>query len=410
MFFFYELITILLLFLSPIIYFFRLIIGKEDFSRILERYSLFKISNSSKITLWFHGASVGEILSVIPIIKIFDKDKKIKKILLTSSTKSSAQIIKNFRFKKTLHKYYPLDENYITKRFIKFWKPKTAIFIDSEIWPNMFKNLEEKKIPIILINGRITKKSYRRWSNFSYFAREIFSKISLALPQNQESFNYLKKLGVKNIKSVGNLKYFGETTNKASTNLKKLFINRKVFCCASTHSGEENFIAEAHIKARKKVKNLITIIIPRHIHRVNSIIQDLKTKNLKVIKRSSGKSPKKSTDIYIVDTYGEANQFYSLCNLSFVGGSLIKHGGQNPLEPARNKNYILHGPHTDNFDEVYSLLTKLNIAYKINSNSNMAKLIQTKIEHKQKAKVSNKLKILGENILKNNISEINKFL
>ena len=127
------------------------------------------------------------------------------------------------------HRYMPLDVNFLIKSFLERWKPEKIFLIDSEIWPNMFKNLEEKKIPIILINGRITKKSYRRWSNFSYFAREIFSKISLALPQNQESFNYLKKLGVKNIKSVGNLKYFGETTNKASTNLKKLFINRKVF-------------------------------------------------------------------------------------------------------------------------------------------------------------------------------------
>ena len=192
--------------------------------------------------------------------------------------------------------------------------------------------------------------------------------------------------------------------------LKKLFRNRKIFCCASTHNGEEIFIAEAHIKSRKKIKDLITIIIPRHIQRTSSIIDDLQTKNLEIVTRSSGKPIKRSTDIYIVDTYGEVNQFYNLCNLSFVGGSLIKHGGQNPLEPARNKNFIIHGPYTHNFDEVYSMLSKLNISAKINTTDNMSKLIQKRIAYKQNNKVAKRLNALGKNILKNNIYEINKFL
>jgi len=409
MFFIYELLAIIIVLLSPVIYFFRILFDKEEYSRILERYSFYLKSNKKK-TIWFHGVSVGEILSIIEIIKIYENENKIEKILLTSSTKSSAQIIKKFKFKKTIHKYFPLDENYLTKKFIKFWNPKIAIFIESEIWPNMFNNLYKKNIPIILINSRMTKKSFKRWIKFPKFSKNVFSKISLGLPQNKESEIYLKKLGVKKIKLVGNLKYFGETKNKINLNLKKLFRNRKIFCCASTHSGEESFIAEAHIKSRKKIKDLITIIIPRHIHRTNSIIDNLQTKNLEVVTRSSGKQIKKSTDIYIVDTYGEVNQFYNLCNLSFVGGSLIRHGGQNPLEPARNKNYIIHGPYTHNFDEVYHMLSKLNITSKINTIDSMTKLIKKRIAYKQKNKVVEKLNALGKNILKNNINEIDKFL
>ena len=410
MFFFYELITILLLFLSPIIYFFRLIIGKEDFSRILERYSLFKISNSSKITLWFHGASVGEILSVIPIIKNLENNKKIKKILITSSTTSSASILKKIKFKKTTHKYFPIDEVSLVKKFIKFWRPKVAIFIDSEIWPNMLNNLSKEKIPIILINGRITSRSFNRWMLFPTFAKNIFNKISLALPQNQETIKYLKKLNVKKIKFVGNLKYFGEKKVEPKSSFKNIFRNRKIFCCASTHNKEEIFIAEAHKIARKKINNLITIIIPRHIQRTNSILNELKDKNLNIITRSSGKKLRPDTDIYIVDTYGEVNQFYNLSNLSFVGGSLIKHGGQNPLEPARGKNYIIHGPYINNFKEVYNQLLKLKIASKINNIFMMNKFIEKKINYKLPQKINNKLSSIGKNILKNNIYEINRFL
>ena len=410
MFLIYKLLTIIFVIFSPIFFLIRIFLGKEDFKRFLEKYCIYKIGYNDKETIWFHGASVGEILSVIPLIKKIEENKNVKSILLTSSTTSSASIFKKIKLKKTKHVYFPIDEENLTKKFIKFWKPKVAIFIDSEIWPNMIRNLNKKNIPIILINGRITFKSFNRWIKVPQFAKSIFGKIALALPQNKETHDYLKQLGVKKMKSVGNLKYFGETKNKININLKKLFRNRKIFCCASTHNGEESFIAEAHIKSRKKIKDLITIIIPRHIQRTSSIIDDLQTKNLEIVTRSSGKPIKRSTDIYIVDTYGEVNQFYNLCNLSFVGGSLIKHGGQNPLEPARNKNFIIHGPYTHNFDEVYSMLSKLNISAKINTTDSMSKLIQKRIAYKQKIKVAKRLNALGKNILKNNIYEINKFL
>ena len=192
-----------------------LLFHQEVINNIRRDESIRNIQSNSnnfncKDTIWFHGASVGEIVSIIPLIKKLEKRKSIKRILITSTTLSSSIVLSNYNFKKTTHKYFPLDVNFISKKFINFWKPKLAIFVDSEIWPNMIKNLSLNKIPIILINARITKKSFSRWNYFRSFANSIFSKISLAMPQNYETSKYLKKLGVKNIKNFGNLKYFDQ--------------------------------------------------------------------------------------------------------------------------------------------------------------------------------------------------------
>mgnify|MGYP000317189752 CR=1 FL=1 len=410
MFLLYEVLAIIFILFSPIIFFIRLITGKEDVNRILEKYCIYSKNYKNVKTIWFHGASVGEILSIIPIIKILEKNKKIKRILLTSTTKSSALIYNKYKFKKTIHAYYPIDENNLTKRFINYWKPHLAIFIDSEIWPNMFINLNKKKIPILLVNGRITSKSFYRWMKFIKFAKQIFSKITLALPQNKETAIYLKKLGVKNIKISGNLKYFGEIENNTDQKLIKFFKNKNIFCCVSTHNNEEKFIGQIHKEIKKVYKSLITVIIPRHINRTNYILNELEGNNLKVVTRSSGEKLHHKTDIYIVDTYGETQKFYKLSNICFVGGSLVPHGGQNPLEPARNNNFILHGQYIDNFTEVYSMLSKLKITKKVKNVDDMKKIILNKIKHKQSKNVISKLNLLGKNILKRNFNEINKYL
>ena len=334
----------------------------------------------------------------------------VKKIILSSSTTSSALIFSKYKFKKTTHVYFPIDTNYLSNKFIKYWKPQVALFIDSEIWPNMIKNLNKNKIPIILLNGRITKKSFLRWKKFPSFSKEIFSKISLAMPQNDETMKYLKKLGVKKVKFAGNLKYFGQSKKIIDKNTKKIFKNRLIFCAASTHYSEELFIGKTHKELKLKYNNLITILIPRHTNRSKSIANDLESLNLKVITRSSKKQISKNTDIYIVDTYGETSKFYGLSNVTFVGGSLVPHGGQNPLEPARMGSYILHGSNIQNFREIYIMLSKLNISSKINNIINMKKIVSKKIKFKQPQTVIKKLNYMGNEILKKNINEINKFL
>ena len=411
MFIVYDLLNLILLIFSPLILLTRFFLGKEDKKRFKEKFCLFSKRNNSRETIWIHGASVGEILSIIPIIKELEKDKNIKKILLTSSTTSSASVVLKFKFKKTVHQYYPLDINFLTKFFINYWKPKIAIFVDSEVCTNMYRNHYIKKIPLILLNARITKKSFNRWKFFPNFSKAIFSKITLALPQNSETKQYLHLLGVKNIKIAGNLKYFGNLEKKKIKNdLSNKFYKRNIWCAASTHKEEEKFIGRVHNELRSEIKNLITIIIPRHINRTKSIINELNGIGLNYQLHSENKKIKKNTDIYLVDTYGEAIKFYLLSKLTFLGGSLVKHGGQNPLEPAREGNYILYGPNISNFKEVYKMLNFLKIAKKINSIKEVKEIVLKRINFNQNNKAKFKLKNIGNKILAKNLLEIKKFI
>jgi 3-deoxy-D-manno-octulosonic-acid transferase len=411
MYFIYSILTNLVIIFSPLIFVFRILKGKEDRKRFQEKFCIYSKKNSFK-TIWIHATSVGELMSVIPILKKLENHKKVNKIILTTSTTSSAKIFEKLNFKKTFHKYFPLDTNYLTKKFIKYWQPQLAIFVDSEIWPNMFKNLNKKQIPIIILNARITKRSFNKWKIFPSFTKQVFSKISLALPQNLETLRYLKILGVKNIKLAGNLKYYGEKNleNKNNPLLKKKFKNFKIWCAASTHNGEEILIGKLHKNLKKFKKKLLTIIIPRHINRSLKIIDDLNKINLKTITHSSKNKLQKDTDIYLVDTYGEASKFYNLTSVAFVGGSIIKHGGQNPLEPARLGNYIINGPNIDNFKEIYAFLIKNKISLTTSNIIRMKRTILTKFNNKISNQNRKKIFNIGNKILNQNFFYINKYI
>jgi len=411
MYFIYNTLTLIILIISPIIFLSRLLKGKEDKKRFLEKFCIHSKKNSSK-TIWFHAASVGELMSIIPIIKTFEKNIKIKKILLTTTTTSSAKIFNKLKFKKTTHQYFPLDINIFSKKFIKYWRPQLAIFVDSEIWPNMFINLNKEKIPIILLNARLTKKSFERWMQFKNFSNFIFSKISLALPQNIETKKYLKLLGVRNIKTAGNLKYYGEKKVINYRNLKLLnrFKKFKIWCAGSTHYSEEILIGKIHKFLKIKEKNLLTIIIPRHINRSKNIIKELKKINLKIISHSESRSLPSNTDIYLVDTFGETSKFYNLTNVSFIGGSFIKHGGQNPLEAVRLGNYVVSGKNVDNFKEIYSYLNQNKISFFANEKKGIEKIIKKKINKKLPNIFKNRIYNNGIKILNKNIFYINKFI
>ncbi len=412
MFVIYNFFLFIFVLISPLIIFVRIFLGKEDQNRFKEKYGFLAKNNKANETIWIHGASVGEILSIIPIVRRFEEDRKVKRILITSSTTSSSNILSKFKFKKTVHQFYPFDLNFLTKYFINHWKPKLAIFVDSEIWPNMFNNLYRRNIPLILLNARITKKSFNRWKFFPNFSKKIFEKITLALPQNMESKKYLKLLGTKNIKFAGNLKFFGEVQKDNIKNLiiKKKFSKKIIFCAASTHRTEEIFVGKVHKELKSEIKNLITILIPRHVNRKKEIIDELNKIGLNSQLHTSQKKLSKDTDIYIVDTYGETAKFYSLSKLTFLGGSLIPHGGQNPLESAREGNYILYGPHVENFKEVYEMLEKFKIATRVSSIKNMKSVVNQKINFLQRNTVNKKLKYLGDKILNKNLYQIKKFI
>ncbi len=405
----YNILGIVFLLISPFILFFRIINGKEDLRRVLEKYAYYN-KKKSDTTVWFHGASVGEIMTILPLVNKFEKDNSIKKILLTSSTLSSASIIAKKPFRKTTHIYYPFDIGFICNNFLNYWKPKIAIFVDSEIWPNMYKKINSKKIPLILINARITIKSFNRWQIFPSFAKNVFNKITIALPQNQETKNYLKRLGVKKIKFIGNLKYFKNDKQSLKTNIQKYFKNRKVLCAASTHYNEEKIIGKLHLKLKKKFKNLITILVPRHVNRSDEIKQELRKLKLIVTKRSSGHKPSDECDIYIVNTYGEMSKFLKLSNVAFIGGSIVNHGGQNPLEAVRMGNYVMHGRKVDNFKEIYKELKSLKISSEVKSIDQMEKVFAKNHNYKASNNKLNKINYLGNKIFENNVEEIKNYL
>ena len=411
MYFVYSVFTYLVFIFSPFIILFRIINGKEDPTRFKEKFCIYSKKNYLK-SIWFHAVSVGELMSIIPVLEKLEKNNKIKQIIVTSSTTSSAKIFEKQKFKKTIHKYFPLDTNYLNNKFINNWKIKTAFFVDSEIWPNMIKNLNKKKIPIIILNARITEKSFQRWKIFSKFTKSIFQKITIALPSNEDTKYFLKRLGTRKIEFAGNLKYYDESKNKLIFNkdLKKKFKYFKIWCAASTHNGEEIFISKLHKILKKKENNLLTIIIPRHIDRCKTIIEDLKKQNLKIITHSSNQEIKRNTDIYLVDTYGEAKKFYNLSNITFVGGSIIKHGGQNPLEPARLGNYIINGPNIGNFREIYNFLVKNKMSTTTASTLNIKKIVQEKINQKISNKNKEKIFKIGNIIINKNMFYINKYI
>ena len=409
----YRLILNLIFLLSPLIIIYRLLKKKEDIKRFKEKFCFFSKKKSYGNLIWFHGASVGEIKSIIPIIEKLERDKKVKKILITSNTLSSSKIISQYKFKKTLHQFFPIDTNFLSQKFLNFWKPSVAFFIDSEIWPNMFYNLEKKKIPIVLLNGRITKKTFKNWSLVPSFSRNIFSKFELCLSSSIESKKFLTKLGAKKVKFLGNLK-FSQSENEnfqLSQKLKKFFYNKKIWCASSTHNNEEIFCGKIHIELKKKYKNLLTIIIPRHVDRVKYIKSDLNELNLTVHSHEDIGKIKRETDIYLVDTYGKTKSFYNHCKNVFLGGSLVSHGGQNPLEAAQFGCNVLHGPNVFNFSEIYKYLQKNNIAKKVTNQSDMLSELDKLFGRKNPSKqIQKKLNSIGDKILKNSYYEIGKLL
>ena len=413
MLFIYRIIINLITLISPIIILLRLLKKKEDPKRFKEKFCSFSKKKIKGKLIWFHGASVGEILSVIPLIEKLEKKGEIKQILITSNTLSSSKIISNLKLTKVIHQFFPIDTNYHTQKFLKYWKPSIAIFIDSEIWPNMIYNIKKNNISLTLINARITNKSFRKWKIFSKTAKNIFQKFDLCLSSSLKSKRYLKILGVKKIKYIGNLKFTQteKDINELNKSLRKFFLTKNIWCASSTHEKEEKICLEVHKKLKLKYKNLLTIIIPRHIHRTKEILSEIKKLNLKVHLHDSGGIVNNKTDIYLVNSFGQTQSFFKICKVIFLGGSIIKHGGQNPLEPARFGCKILHGPNVWNFNEIYNLLKNYKITIKIKDSKQLFSKVNDMINKKSKTNdLKNKFKGLGNKILNSTLKEMNLYI
>ena len=405
----YNFLVYIIIILSPLIIIYRIFKKKENPKRFLEKFSINKGVRKKGKLIWFHCSSVGEFLSIVPLILKFEKKKKIKQILVTTSTLSSSKIFEKFRFKKTLHQFYPLDNTHIINNFLNYWNPSSAVFVESEIWPIMISELKERKIKIVLLNARMSEKSFKKWFSIKSFGKKILEKFDYIFPQNKETFLYFKRLGIKKLKFLGNLKFIDTHNDKIKKINNKFFDNKTVLCSASTHYNEEEIFANLHIKYKKKIPNLITIIIPRHIERTNEIVQMLEKKKLKFVRHSENRKKIYNSDIYIVDSYGESKSFYKISDVVFLGGSLVSKGGQNPLEALRFGCNILHGSNTFNFKDVYKMLEKEKLSIKVNNSKDLEKKAFSLFKNKRNIfnKVK-KLKKIGNLILKKNLTELER--
>tara|TARA_B100001121_G_scaffold6746_1_gene5742 strand:+ start:5293 stop:6543 length:1251 start_codon:yes stop_codon:yes gene_type:complete len=412
----YRILSDLFLVISPIIIIYRILKKKEKFNRLTERYAIPSKKRLNGKLIWFHCSSVGELLSIISLIEKLENNSKIKQILVTTTTLSSSKIFERFKFKKTIHQFFPIDNNFIVNKFIKYWRPSVLFLCESEIWPNLINNIYKRKINLILLNGRMTFRSFKKWKKIKSYSEEIFSKFNICFSQNHETFLRLKFLGAKKVINLGNLKF--TTSKKIKTQLlnQKIlnFFKKKIILVtgASTHDNEEDFIIKNHLyfKKQKKIKNIISIIAPRHIDRTEKIKNYIKNFSLKTHLYSSGKRIDKDVDIFIVDTYGELNKFYKISNIVFMGGSLIKHGGQNPLEASKFGCKIIHGPHIGNFTEIYRKLKKMKISDVFSNHNKGIKIIENSLYKKKLIFNNKKIIKYGENILNKTYIEIIKFV
>ena len=421
MYLWYKLFTYLLYPFAPVYLYFRKIRKKEDSIRFKEKLSKINILREEGFLIWFHVASVGEAMSILPLVNSFIKDQKINKILITSISLSSGKILeKKFdQNPKVIHQFLPLDIAVLTNKFLEHWKPNLCIFIDSEIWPNLILNISKKKIPLLLVNARITKKSFLRWKFLINFAKKIFGKFDLCISSNKESENFLKILGAKNIKNYGNLK-FSNIKNDLNNRLDSSFLSkindRKIWCAAITHSPEELLCAKSHLIIKKNYNNILTIIIPRHIDRIKKINKELLNLNLKVSLFSKFDQMNINTDILLVDSYGILPKFYNISKHVFLGKSLVKSlindSGQNPIEPARQGCKIFHGPNVSNFVEIYKYLKMLGITKEVNNSDELGlSLVEELKEDKVKNdKIGEIIENYGQNVLNNVIVEVKKYI
>jgi len=422
MLFVYRCLTFILFPLLVFLIYCRLIFNKEDKLRFKEKIfsSAFKPNkNNEKKLFWFHAASIGELLSILPLIEEINNSNKNIDFLITSVTLSSSKLIeeKLSQYNNITHRFFPLDTESLSRNFLNVWKPDLVCFIDSEIWPNFLFKIKEKKIPLVLINGRITKKTFNRWKIFPNFAREVFNSFDLCLAASEESKNNLEQLQVKNLAYIGNLKFSAKNIKEdLNESNKKILDSFKVWCAASTHKGEELIALKTHVEIKKKYNNILTIIVPRHINRVSYIKNLAKKFNLNNQILIDNDVINANTEILIVNSFGVLSKYFNYCKNIFIGKSFVKKlelvAGQNPIEAAKLGCKVFHGPYVYNFQEVYDLLKSHGISEQVNDEKELSEKI---IENFENPKKINELQIdllniYGEKILKQTIAELNKLI
>jgi 3-deoxy-D-manno-octulosonic-acid transferase len=352
--------------------------GKEDASRRNERIGQSSVPRPSGTLLWVHAASVGESISALPLIDAILAKHPDLHILLTTGTVTSAEIMHQKLPERAIHQFVPMDSPIFVKRFLKHWRPDLAVFVESELWPNLIHHTHAQGCPVMIVNGRMSESSFHWWQRYLPLARDMFGQITKVLAQGEKDADRFRKLGAKDVTYVGNLKYESEplaADSKEMNRLLTLIGERPVWLAASTHEGEEEQIADVHARVKEEFPELLTMIVPRHASRGDAIESALKKCDLAVARRSRDDDVTVGTDIYLADTMGELGLFYRLTHIVFIGGSLEEKGGQNPLEPARLHCAILCGPHMSNFMEITEKLKKHQACVQVEDAKQLAKQV-----------------------------------
>jgi 3-deoxy-D-manno-octulosonic-acid transferase len=331
--------------------------GKEDPARLGERYGVASLPRPAGPLIWLHGASVGELLAVVPLVERLRAMSFA--VLVTSGTVTSAALAAQRLPPGAVHQFIPLDAPRFVAQFLDHWHPDLALFVESDLWPNLILTCSDRGIPIILVNGRVSERSFQRWRLASGGIAALLERFDLCLTQSNADTQRYARLGASHVSSIGNLKLDvppPPVDRAILRHLKESIGARLVIAAASTHAGEEAAIISAHKRLRVKHPSLLTVIAPRHPERGRTVGDLAKTAGLSVAQRSLGELPKSDVDIFVTDTVGELGLIYRLAPIVFMGGSLASRGGQNPIEPIRLGAAVVHGPHVWNFAEIYEAL------------------------------------------------------
>lgn len=341
--------------------------GKEHRQRMSERRGENGIARPEDPLVWLHGASVGELASVLPLIdRICARGIN---MLVTTGTVTSGGLAEQRLPRGVIHQFVPIDIPRFVRRFFDHWRPDLALFVESDMWPNIMIEASARGIPMVLVNARLSKNSFERWRRLPNSIAALLQRLDLCLAGSSPDAARLSELGASNVVVTGNLKIDvppPPAEPAALAALHDAIAGRPVIAAASTHDGEETVVLDAHARLRRNFPDLLTLIAPRHPERGAGVAELAAATGLTTALRSRGELLKRTTQIYVADTVGELGLFYRLAPAVFIGGSLIRHGGQNPIEAAKLRCAIVHGPHIWNFAEIYAALDNAHGAELIN--------------------------------------------
>jgi 3-deoxy-D-manno-octulosonic-acid transferase len=332
--------------------------GKEDPARLPERTGYASRSRPAGTLIWIHGASVGESLATLPLVSAL-LAKPERHVLITTGTVTSAQLMAERLPDRAFHQYVPIDTPGSVRRFLNHWRPDLALFVESELWPNLVLETRRQGVPMALVNARLSEDSFKGWSRARGFAARLVGAFDICLAQDAIVAGRLQSLGARAVTISGSLKADAPplpVDENALADFLRAANERSLFIAASTHPGEDAPLLEVAEAMRRARLDTLTVIVPRHPVRGAEIEGLAAARGFPVQRRSTGALPSSDTAIYVADTMGELGLFYRATNFAFLGGSLVKHGGQNPLEAAQLNAAVITGPYTDNFEEIFRVL------------------------------------------------------